>query len=114
KYDADFPHNFAHLGTFTDGVDYTEVHNIGEIWCATLAEMNRNINDRLLAIQLVVDALKLSPTNPSFLNMRNAILKALDDKFDSNELNSEQHARLANDIWKAFSKFGMGPNASCI
>ena len=112
KYDSNFPHNFSHLGKFVNGIDYTEVHNIGEIWCATLLEMNRNINDDNLAMQLVVDALKLSPTNPSFLNMRNSILQALDDKNEANQLNSDQYMQIKKGIWKAFAKFGMGPNAS--
>jgi extracellular elastinolytic metalloproteinase len=66
RYNSSFPHNFGHLGQFVGGVDYTEVHNIGEIWCATLLEMNRNLNAPALSMQLVVDALKLSPTQPSF------------------------------------------------
>jgi extracellular elastinolytic metalloproteinase len=112
RYTSAFPHNFGHLGRTVGGVDYSEVHNIGEIWCATLLEMNRNLNDIPLSMQLVVDALKLSPTNPSFLNMRDSILKALDDKLANNELSSEQHSIAKTGIWKAFAKFGMGPTAS--
>jgi hypothetical protein len=51
-------------------------YNIGEIWCATLMEMNRNIGTTL-AVQLAVDALKLSPANPSFLDIRDSILAAI-------------------------------------
>jgi extracellular elastinolytic metalloproteinase len=111
-YTSTFPHNFGHLGQIVGGVDYSEVHNIGEIWCATLLEMNRNLADLSLSMQLVVDALKLSPTNPSFLNMRDSILKALDDKLANNELSSEQHGSAKRGVWKAFAKFGMGPRAS--
>ena len=74
--------------------------------------MNRNINDDTLAMQLVVDALKLSPTNPSFLNMRDSILAALDDKLNSGQIDSNRHSQVKKAIWKAFAKFGMGPNAS--
>jgi len=112
KYDSSFPHNFGHLGKSVNGVNYNEVHNIGEIWCTTLVEMNRNINDDNLSMQLVVDALKLSPTNPSFLDMRDSILEALDDKLENNQINSEKHTQVKKGIWKAFAKFGMGPNAS--
>lgn len=112
RYNSSFPHNFGNLGQFVGGVDYSEVHNIGEIWCTTLLEMNRNLNNNPLSMQLVVDALKLSPTNPSFLNMRDSILKALDDKLAINELSSEQHSSAKIGIWRAFAKFGMGPNAS--
>jgi extracellular elastinolytic metalloproteinase len=74
-YDSNFPDNFGDLGTGR----YDEVHNTGEIWCATLLEMNRKVGAKL-GVQLVVDALKLSPANPSFLDMRDAILAALDNK----------------------------------
>ena len=73
SYDSNFPHNFGHLGTVTDGINYSEVHNGGELWCATVLEMNRNIGDELGA-QLVVDALKIVQVTPSFLNMRDSIL----------------------------------------
>ena len=73
-YDENFPDNFGDLGSGR----YNEVHNIGEIWCATLVELNRRIGAGP-AVPLVVDALKLSPPNPSFLNMRDAILAALDE-----------------------------------
>jgi extracellular elastinolytic metalloproteinase len=112
SYGSNFPHNFGHLGKTEDGVSYGEVHNIGEVWCATLLEINRNINDDTLAMQLVVDALKLSPTNPSFLNMRDSILEALGDKLTDNQISTQQYRQIKNAIWKAFAKFGMGPNAS--
>ena len=41
-YDSDFPDSFGDLGTGR----YDEEHNIGEIWCATLLEMNRKIGVR--------------------------------------------------------------------
>ena len=106
RYNSSFPDHFGKLGTGR----YTEEHNIGEIWCAALMEMNRRIG-KLLGVQLVVDALKLSPANPSFLDMRDAILKALDDKLSAGQLTTTQHAEARQGIWLAFAKFGMGPNA---
>jgi len=106
RYDSAFPDHFGKLGTGR----YTEEHNIGEIWCAALMEMNRRIG-KLLGLQLVVDALKLSPANPSFLDMRDAILKALADKLSSGQVTTNQHAEARQGIWLAFAKFGMGPNA---
>jgi extracellular elastinolytic metalloproteinase len=106
-YDSNFPDDFSDLGTGR----YSQVHNIGEIWCATLMEVNRAIG-RELAMQLVVDALKLSPTNPSFLDMRDAMLAALDDKRDAGQLSAQEHARARDGIWAVFARFGMGPNAS--
>ncbi len=105
-YDSNFPDNFGDLGTGR----YTEEHNIGEIWCATLMEMNRKIGAKV-GVQLVVDALKLSPANPSFLDMRDAILAALDSKLAAGQLSSSEHAAARSGIWAAFAKFGMGPGA---
>ena len=106
-YTGDFPDSFADLGTGR----YDEVHNLGEIWCATLLEMNRRIGNVPLAVQLVVDALKLSPSNPSFLDMRDAILRALDNKLAAGQLAADERARVKTAIWAAFARFGMGPGA---
>jgi extracellular elastinolytic metalloproteinase len=116
-YDSTFPaqtDNFGSLGTGR----YSEVHNIGEIWCATLMAMNRNLATTLgrpegvqLALQLVVDALKLSPANPSFLDARDAILTALDNKHTAGQLSTNAHAMAHRGIWAAFAQFGMGPGA---
>ncbi len=105
-YDSNFPDNFGDLGQGR----YTEVHNIGEIWCATLLEMNRQIG-KVLGVQLVVDALKLSPANPSLLDMRDAILLALDNKLAAGQLSGDEHPSARRGIWTAFAHFGMGPNA---
>jgi extracellular elastinolytic metalloproteinase len=105
-YDSDFPDSFGDLGTGR----YDEEHNIGEIWCATLLEMNRKIG-RTLGPQLVVDALKLSPANPSFLDMRDAILAALDGRLSSGQLSRSEHDEALVGIWEAFARFGMGPGA---
>jgi extracellular elastinolytic metalloproteinase len=108
-YDAQFPDHFGALGSGR----YSEVHAIGEVWCATLMELTRRVG-RSLAVQLVVDALKLSRANPSFLDMRDAILTALDDKLTAGQLGqADHHAALAG-AWGAFARFGMGPAADCV
>jgi extracellular elastinolytic metalloproteinase len=106
-YDVNFPDDFGDVGKGR----YTEVHNIGEIWCATLLELNRQIG-KALGVQLVVDALKLSPANPSFLDMRDSILSALDNKLAAGQLSSGEHSAARDGFWEAFAKFGMGPGAS--
>jgi subtilisin-like proprotein convertase family protein len=113
-YDSDFPDNFGNLGTgrysgFTSAGKRWP-HPIGEIWCAALMEMNRNIGVNL-GLQLVVDALKLTPANPSFLDGRDAILAALDDMLAAGNLNSDEHDAARRGIWEAFARFGMGPDA---
>jgi extracellular elastinolytic metalloproteinase len=113
-YDSNFPDNFGDLGTgrysgFTpDGRRWP--HPIGEIWCATLMEMSRNIGVSL-GVQLVVDALKLTPANPSFPEGRDAILSALDDMREAGQLSASEHETARRGIWEAFAKFGMGPGA---
>jgi extracellular elastinolytic metalloproteinase len=121
KYDSNFPDQFDEIGTDRYSAGFPP-HNIGEIWCATLMEMNRQIGDVLvskdrghqLGWQIVVDALKLSPSNPSFLDERDAILKALDDLHTKARVNDSDYPKLKKAIWTTFAKFGMGPNADCI
>jgi extracellular elastinolytic metalloproteinase len=105
-YDSNFPDHFGKLGTGR----YTEVHNIGEIWCATLMEMNRNIG-KVLGLQLVVDGFKLTPANPSFLDARDGILRALENKASAGQLTPAEADAARQGFWKAFAKFGMGPDA---
>jgi extracellular elastinolytic metalloproteinase len=105
-YTSDFPDHFGMLGTGR----YDEEHNIGEIWCAALLEMNRRIGKEL-ALQLVVDALKLTPANPSLLDGRDALLRALADKQAAGQLTSSEFATAQSGVWGAFAKFGMGPGA---
>jgi subtilisin-like proprotein convertase family protein len=72
--------------------------------------MNRNIG-AATGVQLVVDALKLTPANPSFLDARDAILAALDAMRSAGKLTAGEHDLARRGIWKAFAKFGMGPGA---
>jgi hypothetical protein len=106
-YDSNFPDDFGDLGTGR----YTAVHAIGEIWCATLMEMNRRA-DLHLVLQVVVDALKLSPANPSFLNMRDAMLTALANMVPGGRLSQNQYAGAWQAMWMTFARFGMGPQAA--
>jgi extracellular elastinolytic metalloproteinase len=108
RYDANFPDTFESLGTgrYVHGGH----HAIGEIWCATLLELNRQIG-AALGIRLVFEGLKRSAANPSFLDMRDAILNALDGRLKAGQLTSDEHASARSGIWKAFAKFGMGPRA---
>jgi extracellular elastinolytic metalloproteinase len=115
-YDSNFPHNFGDLGTQRKetlkafDVDYNQVHAIGEIWCATLMEMNRNIGANL-GVQLVFDSWTKLTANPNFLDGRNAILDALDDMRQTDQLNDAEFLDAWRGIWQAFAKFGMGPAA---
>jgi extracellular elastinolytic metalloproteinase len=114
-YDSNFPDDFGDLGTGRYAANPVsgqpiDEHNVGEIWCATLMEMTRIIGKNL-AVQLVVDALKLSPANPSFLNMRDSILLALQNMILGGVISASEHFTARRGIWRAFAKFGMGPAA---
>ncbi|HEX8138518.1 MAG TPA: M36 family metallopeptidase [Pyrinomonadaceae bacterium] len=110
-YDENYPDHFGKLGTGRfNRPELNKQHAVGEIWCATLMEMNRKIGSHL-GVQLVVDALKLSPVRPSFLDMRDSILKALDNKLAAGQLSAQGHATAHAGIWAAFARFGMGPGA---
>ncbi len=122
-YDSNFPDHFGNLGSGRYAADPgsgfpNDEHNVGEIWCATLLEMNRQLNTALgdpqgrrLATQLVFDGLKLSPALPSFLDMRDAIFRALDNKREAGQLDATVHAKARHAMLSAFARFGMGPNA---
>jgi extracellular elastinolytic metalloproteinase len=114
-YDSNFPENFGHIANQTDE------HVVGEVWCAALMEMNRSLGKalgspeegHLWGWQLVVDSFKLMPANPSFLDARDSILRALDDARTKGRLTADQHQAARKAIWTTFAKFGMGPGASC-
>ena len=94
-------------GGFTFG-DYgrvnhgPEVHSDGEIWAQTLWDL-RDALGVTTARRLITRAMELSPPDPSFLDMRNAILQA--------DLVANGGAD-TNALWKVFRHRGMGYFAS--
>ncbi len=86
-----------------------QVHNVGEIWCNALLACRARLWDRLgfpangLMMQLVVDGLKLMPSNPNMLQVRNAILQA-----DQNNNGGANRG----DLWAGFASRGMGLSAT--
>ncbi len=95
-----------------------QVHAMGTIWASALWDMYWNlVNERgfnsdfydssstdgnIVALQLVMDGLKLQPCSPTFLDARDAILLA-----DVNDYGGANQCS----IWRAFAKRGMGVNA---
>jgi len=79
-----------------------EVHTDGEIWAAVLWTLRTELADAWLAQRLVVEALRYTPTDPTMLDGRDAILLADSVKF--------QGIHLAR-IWQAFAQRGMGWSA---
>jgi hypothetical protein len=91
-------------------------HDVGQVWAMMLWEMYWELVDEHgfdpdlyngtggnnIAIQLVMDGLKLQPCNPGFVDARDAILAADRASFDGANSCS---------IWRAFAKRGLGVNA---
>jgi extracellular elastinolytic metalloproteinase len=80
-----------------------EVHADGEIWGETLWDLRTRIGSTA-AESLVTRAMELSPANPSYLDMRNAILQA----------DSVQGGRRNAAIWRVFAHRGMGYFAAAL
>src|SRR5690606_32595854 len=92
-------------------------HGVGYVWATMLWEMTWELIDEYgfdpdlyhgtggnnLAMQLVMDGMKLQPCSPGFVTGRDAILQA-----DLNNNEGENQCR----IWKAFAKRGLGYSAS--
>ena len=92
--------------TFKNLVDMPEVHAGGEIWCSMLWEMRALLIGRYgfregqrQTLQLVIDGLKMTPSFPTFIDARDAILLA--DRVNNQGANQCL-------IWQAFAKRGMG------
>jgi hypothetical protein len=93
-------------------------HGVGYVWSTMLWDMYWNLVDKhgytpnvydasggdgnTLAIQLVMDGMKLQPCRPGFVDGRNAILQA--------DVNLTGGANQC-EIWRAFAKRGLGMGA---
>ena len=91
-------------------------HGVGTVWATALWEAYWELVDAYgfdpdlytgtggnnLAIQLVMDALKLQPCDPTFIEARDAVLQA--DLVETGAANECY-------LWRAFAKRGMGPAA---
>jgi extracellular elastinolytic metalloproteinase len=93
-------YTYGDLGTIGAG---PEVHADGEIWAQTLWDLRQHADVGVAAARaLVTQGMRLSGSNPSFLDMRNAILQA-DTALG---LGDRDH------IWEVFAHRGMGYFAS--
>ena len=124
-YSPDFAVNEYTYGK-TNGMEYTntsgqivpDVHSIGFIWATMLWDLHwkyaekygyssdvmaNTSNGSTRFLQLVIDALKLTPTNPGFIQGRDAILAA-------EEATTQGIDKCM--IWEVFAKRGLGVNAA--
>ena len=95
------------FGDMTSIIGGPEVHADGEIWGQTLWDLRQRLVAQEgseaagsdLAEQLITDGMRLSPPEPSFLDMRNAILQA------DVAVNGGANRDL---LWSVFATRGMG------
>ena len=101
----------------TDNPNYSDAHDIGFIWTTMLWEMTWDLVDQYgfdpdlyngtggnnMAMQLVIDGLKLTACSPGFVDGRDAILQADVQDYGG------AHQSL---IWSAFARRGLGYSAS--
>jgi len=85
-----------------------EVHNVGELWAATLWDIRNGVGGTggvgaAVVEQLVVSGMKLTPCNPSMLNARDAIIQA--------DVNINAGANECK-LWAAFAHRLMGTGAA--
>lgn len=111
------PHTLANVSDFDYGGGDISPHGVGSIWTAMLWDMYWNLVDKYgfdediyqgsggnnMALQLVIDGLKLQPCSPGFETGRDAILAA-----DTANNRGANHC----EIWSAFAKRGLGEGAS--
>ncbi|QIL76006.1 T9SS-dependent M36 family metallopeptidase [Hymenobacter sp. HDW8] len=115
-YTTDFAVNNYTYGR-TNNTALSQPHGIGFVWATTLWDMTWDLIDLYgydpdlyngkggnnMAMQLVIDGLKMQPCAPGFVDARNAILAA--DVANYGGANQEL-------IWRAFAKRGVGFGAS--
>lgn len=107
--DGAYPAMFgAHISTNAD-----QVHAAGEVWSSALWEVRARYVQRLgwsvgnrRVLQLVTDAMKISPLNPTFLQARDAIVAAAIGSATTTAQRED-----AADVWAGFAIRGMGINA---
>lgn len=118
-YSTDFSINDYTYGDSNNSNDIAAPHGIGFIFCTALWEMTwalinvygfdpdlyHGTGGNNLAMQLVIDGLKLQPCNPGMIDSRDAILFA--DRLLHGEDSPHQCI-----IWEAFARRGFGFSAS--
>ncbi len=91
-------------GDFPNVAGGPEVHSSGEVWAQTLWDIRKRFGHNL-ADQLITRAMSISAEDPSYLDMRNAIIQADLVAHDGN------HAQA---LWRLFAHRGMGYFAGAV
>lgn len=123
RYSTSFGVNNLTHDDVTDAANISQPHGIGTVWATMLWDMTWALIDEYgfdadlyngdggnnLALQLVMDGLKLQPCNPGFVSGRDAILAAIDINTDIDESDRDLVRCL---VWDAFADRGLGFSAS--
>ncbi len=104
EYTGEFPATFGDLDTASSAAE------TGEVWAAALLELGRRIGMDLM-LQAAVDGLKLSPSNPSVLDARDALHLALQGMRDVGALTCAEWEQVEGAFWRVFARFGAGIGA---
>lgn len=108
------PNDYA--GLLVYGIYFGDPFRVGSVWCSMLwdlywafsdtygwdPDLNNGTGGNNMAIQLVIDGLKLGPCNPGFIDGRDAILEA--DRINNGGINQCL-------IWNTFARRGLGMDA---
>jgi extracellular elastinolytic metalloproteinase len=107
----DNPTTFGDIGYDLVGA---EVHSDGEIWTTILWDYRKALVERFgqakgseIAALTVTDAMPRSPVDPSFIDMRDAIELAIDDRYHD----SADYETIWDEFWSAFAARGLGTHA---
>lgn len=113
-YNDDFDKHF----TYGKLPQISSVHTRGELWCATLMHWTRHLSAAMpkdkayfICWQSSVDSLKLTNANPSYLEARDAILRAVQALEESGVISALEMDVTIKQCWTSFAKFGMGIDA---
>jgi extracellular elastinolytic metalloproteinase len=90
------------FGDMGNVIPFPEVHEDGLIWAQTMWDVRRALGSEL-ALSLATRGLELSPPDPAFLDLRNAIIQA--DLVANGGANADA-------LWELFAARGMGFFAS--
>ena len=115
-YSTDLSVNPVTYGDTNNTAQFSAPHGVGSVWASMLWDLTWDLIDiygfttdvylseggNTISLKLVMQALKMQPCQPGFVDGRDAILAA------DEVLYGGKHACL---IWKAFARRGLGVNA---
>ena len=116
-YSTDLSINPVTYGDTNNTTQFSAPHGVGSVWASMLWDITWDLIDiygftsdiylseggNTISLKLVMQAMKMQPCQPGFVDGRDAILAA------DEVLYGGKHACL---IWKAFARRGLGINAS--